>query len=189
MLPDYVIAHGDDRPAILVTPAHAFVFPLTDQDLNDLDMLQTKYAEEENCSGLAAPQIGISKCAIIFEVPDDEILRRFRKDLTQSMPKTLWLNPHYEGIESKGTNDDWEGCFSVADLVGLVTRYNEITYEAYDKEGVLHAGMAQGFLARVIQHEIDHLNGQLFIDLIPTDRRMTREAYMEMRKKAMEGEA
>ena len=78
------------------------------------------------------------------------------------MPKTLWINPSYEPLGEE-MHEDYEACFSVKDIAGLVRRYKQVHYRAYDKDGKLIEGKAEGFLARIIQHEIDHLNGILFL--------------------------
>ena len=92
------------------------------------------------------------------------------------MPKTLWINPTYEGIESEGKHADWEACFSVPDMAGFVKRYKKINYTAFDKDGNLVSGSCEGFLARIIQHETDHLNGVLFVDRAEEGNIMSRSA-------------
>jgi peptide deformylase len=186
-LPEYVVFEvGGIMPTVLKTPAYALTFPLTNADYQDIQILEKKYDSEENCAGLAAPQIGISKQIIIFEVPTDAELKKWRPDCIQSMSKTIWINPSYEGIETMGTHEDYEGCFSVKDVAGPVIRYKKINYKAYDINGTLITGQAEGFLARVIQHEIDHIQGTLCIDRMPTDKIISIEAYRKRRKAAME---
>lgn len=180
-LPDY----APTESAVLHKAAERFTFPLTKQDLKDIDTLEAKYDAEKNCAGLAGPQISLAKAVIIFEVDDDPDLKKFRKDLKETMPKTIWVNPSYEPI-GKGTSEDWEACFSVPDMAGLVKRYNKIRYTAFDKIGKKITGTATGFLARVIQHETDHINGTLFTE--KASKIMPLEEYRAMRKKAMEAE-
>lgn len=178
-LPDY----APTESAVLHKAAERFEFPLMQKDLKEIDTLEAKYDAEKNCAGLAGPQIGLGKAVIIFAVDDDPDLKKFRKDLKETMPKTVWLNPSYEPI-GKDMSEDWEGCFSVPDVAGLVKRYTKIRYTAFDKMGTKITGTATGFLARVIQHETDHINGILFtekaIKVMPLDE------YRAMRKKAME---
>lgn len=180
-LPDYV---PTDSP-VLHKAAQNFTFPLTKEDLKDVATLEAKYDAEENCAGLAGPQIGIDKAIIIFAVADDPDLKKFRKDLVQTMPKTIWLNPSYEPI-GKSMTEDWEGCFSVPDVAGLVKRYTKIRYTAFDKTGQKITGTASGFLARLIQHEVDHTNGILFTRL--AIKTMPLDEYRAMRKKSMSAE-
>ena len=85
-------------------------------------------------------------------------------------------------------HEDYEGCFSVENATGPVARFKKIHYQAYDLKGHKIEGTAKGFLARVIQHEIDHLNGTVFLDYVSPEKRMTKESYLEMRKKAIEQE-
>lgn len=164
-LPLYVVAEqGKKRPEVLQRKAKELTLPFSQSDLDDIAILEAKFDEETNCAGLAAPQIGISKAIIVFSAPDDPELKKYRKDFTQTMEKTIWINPSYEGLESD-KHRDVEGCFSVKDLAGVVQRYKKIKYKAFDfKKNRWVSGVAEGFLARIIQHEIDHVNGTLCID-------------------------
>ena len=188
-LPDYVsfdILNGGTLPEILQKPTKKLTFPLSDEDKKDLEILEAKFDQEEGCSGLAGPQINISKAILVFSAPDNPDLKKFRNDFTQSMDKQIWINPSYTPIESAGKNDDYEACFSVDGIAGLVSRYKKIKYEAYDAEGILVKGEAEGFLARIIQHEIDHLNGVLFIELAYPDSVKPIEVYREERRRKIE---
>ncbi len=174
-LPDYVPTDA----AVLHKPAVPFTFPLTEEDKKALDLLEAKYDAEENCAGLAVPQIGLGKQAIIFAVEADPEIKKRRKDLEQTMPKTMWLNAMYEPIGQVKT-EDWEGCFSVPDLVGLVARFKKIRYSACLKDGSKVAGTATGFLARVIQHEVDHTRGILYTE--KAIKTMTKEELMALKE-------
>lgn len=187
MLPDYVVFGDPNCPdsSVLTTPAEEFVFPLSQEDSDIIDTLVKKFDQEENCSGLAAPQIGIGKRAIVFEVPDDPIIKRWRPDLEEGMPKSIWLNPSYEPLTEE-TTTDYEGCFSVYQVAGPVKRYKKVRYKAYDREGNLIEGVATGFLARVIQHETDHVHGKLFIDYVDPKDQLPIEEYRRRRAGAME---
>ncbi|WP_331255342.1 peptide deformylase [Candidatus Bealeia paramacronuclearis] len=186
-LPDYTVINDEtcENRNVLIVPAKTLKFPLSEEDQNDVKILEAKYDQEENCAGLAAPQIGIGKRAIVFEVHDDPELKKWRPDLTDSMPKTIWINPSYEPL-SEETHTDYEGCFSVNDLAGPVARFKSIRYEGYTPEGQKMEGVAHGFLARVIQHEVDHTNGICFIHRVEDGKLMSIEAYRAMRAKAME---
>jgi peptide deformylase len=184
-LPGYVVldqAKSID-PKILRTPAERIKFPLSKEDQEVLKILEAKYDAEENCAGLAAPQIGFSKAMIVFAAPDDPELKKWRPDLEQTMPKTIWINPSYEAIGDEKVTDG-EGCFSVADIVGHVARYKKIRYHAYLPDGTPVSGEASGFLARIIQHETDHINGYLFVDR--TDQIWDLEEYRRLRREAMQ---
>ncbi|MDP5012378.1 MAG: peptide deformylase [Alphaproteobacteria bacterium] len=167
-LPDYVVCNPvktKDVPSMLRTPAAPVLIPFSEQDRQDIDTLSSKFDTEENCYGLAAVQIGIPKRIIVFSAKADPETKIWRTDLTDTMQKTVWINPKFTGVEETGYHEDYEGCFSVKGVAGLVKRYKKIKYEAYTLDGVLVTGTAEGFLARLIQHEIDHLDVVLFTDI------------------------
>lgn len=186
-LPNYVILNDphESKVAVLCEPAKPLSFPLSQEDRESVRILEAKYDGEENCAGLAAPQIGIGKQIIVFEVPDDPLWKKWRPDLVQTMPKSIWINPSYEPI-GEDTHSDYEGCFSVKDVAGPVARYKKVRYRAYTPEGTLVEGIAEGFLARLIQHEIDHVRGRCFIDLVAEGELLPIEEYRKKRKAAME---
>ena len=116
------------------------------------DMSETMI--DYNGIGLAAPQVHLSKKIIIFRNPDIE-----EKEKIQITPL---INPVFEprGDEKE---DDWEGCLSIPGMQGLVRRYKNISYSGYDLDGNKIENEVEGLHARVIQHEIDHLEGILYI--------------------------
>ncbi|XVN40956.1 MAG: peptide deformylase [Rickettsia endosymbiont of Argas persicus] len=187
LLPEYVTLNletlNSSENKTIRIKAKELNFPLSIEDKESVRILEQKYDQEENCAGLTAPQIGISKQIIVFAVPENEELKKWRPDLTDTMSKTIWINPSYKpmGVEK---HEDYEGCFSVENATGPVARFKKIYYQAYDIDGNKIEGNAEGFLARVIQHEIDHLNGKVFLDYVSPEKRMTKEKYLEMRKKA-----
>ena len=115
------------------------------------DMSETMI--DYNGIGLAAPQVHISKSIIIFRNPDVE-----EKD---NINVTALINPKFDPV-GQDTEDDWEGCLSIPGMQGLVRRYKKIKYFGYDMEGNKIQNEVTGLHARVIQHEIDHLNGILY---------------------------
>ena len=117
------------------------------------DMSETMI--DYNGIGLAAPQVHLSKRIIIFRNPEEQ-----EKDKIQV---TALVNPFFEAL-SEEVENDWEGCLSIPGMQGLVTRYKKISYTGHDLNGVKIKKQAEGLHARVIQHEIDHLNGILYID-------------------------
>lgn len=175
-LPGYV----EYSAAILHAPAKQLTFPLTAEDLRDIKTLEDKYHSEKICAGLAAPQIGIEKAIIIFAVPNNPGMKRFRKDLVQTMPKTIWINPSYEAVGEK-KRSDWEGCLSVPTEAGFIKRPVKIRYTAFDVKGKKVTGVAKGYLARLIQHEIDHIKGHICME--KAIKKMPLDAYKAMRKK------
>ncbi len=112
--------------------------------------------EEEGGVGIAAPQIGCNKRVIMFGF---EKSKRYPKE--GSVPHTVLINPTFRVLSNEMV-EAWEGCLSVPGLRGLVERYNKIEYSGYDPEGNLITRIAEGFHARVVQHEYDHLDGILF---------------------------
>ena len=118
------------------------------------DMHETMIAE--NGVGLAAPQVGILQRLIVIHIPpeyDDED------------PEERWLTLINPEIVKAGGNDlGLEGCLSFPDLTGDVPRYKWVNVRALDENGKPVRLKAKGTLARVLQHEIDHLNGVLFFD-------------------------
>ncbi len=185
-LPSYVYLDDpqDKRASVLRNPAEVVAFPLSKEDEEIIRILSDKYAQEDNCAGLAAPQIGFSKQIIIFEVPDDASLKKWRPDLTQTMAKTIWINPTYEPVEQE-KHTDYEACFSVKEVAGPVARFKTIRYSAYTPDGQQVTGIAEGFLARLIQHEVDHLRGRCFVDHVEPSKLMLIEEYRKKRKQEM----
>ena len=120
------------------------------------DMIETM--REEDGVGLAAPQIFHSLSLVVIECSLSE-----RYSDAPNIPLTVLVNPSikYYGEE---TAFGWEGCLSLKDLRGLVSRSKQITVEYFDREGNQVVINAEGFLAVVLQHEIDHLNGKVFLD-------------------------
>lgn len=115
-----------------------------------LDDMALTMKEEEGV-GLAAPQIGISKCIIVVSEDGKKVYE--------------FINPQI--IEhSKEKVSDTEGCLSVPGVRGLVPRYKSLTVKAQDRFGEEFTMKASDFLARIIQHETDHLEGRLFIDIM-----------------------
>jgi len=109
-----------------------------------------------NGAGLAAPQIGMSLRVVIFWIHQNP-----RYPEVEPIPETILINPEITPL----THDSelgWEGCLSVPGLRGLVPRYRQIRYAGYDARGHLIERSVEGFHARVVQHEVDHLNGILY---------------------------
>jgi peptide deformylase len=188
-LPDFVVINNPacSNKEVLRQTAEAVSFPLSSEDRDCIAMLQEKFSLEATGVGLAAPQLGFSKRIILLEVNADPGVKQWRKDLTDAMPRTIWINPGFEPVGQE-RSVDYEACFSVADLAGEVSRFTTIRYTACTEAGERIEGTATGFLARVIQHEIDHLNGKLFIDYVAEGGLVTMAQYREARAKAMEAE-
>ena len=127
---------------------------------NDLQILVDEMIEtmrQEPGVGLAAPQVNISSQLIVVEYPLDDQVEDAKPELF------VVVNP---GLTK--TTDEIiignEGCLSVPDLVGEVERYTSVTVNGLDRHGKKQKIYATGWLARIFQHEIDHLNGIMFVD-------------------------
>ena len=106
--------------------------------------------------GIAAPQIGCNLRVVMFGFEHNQ-----RYPNEHSVPFTILINPVIKPLSDEMV-DGWEGCLSVPGLRGLVSRYVKIQYHGYDPNGVLISRVAEGFHARVVQHECDHLDGILY---------------------------
>ena len=107
-------------------------------------------------AGLAAPQIGENVRVVIFEVVDNP-----RYPNREPIPFTVLINPQLSPT-SKDKVEDWEGCLSVPGMRGLVARYPSLRYTGFDQFGNAIDRSVDGFHARVVQHEVDHLDGILY---------------------------
>lgn len=124
-----------------------------------------------NGAGLAAPQIGENVRVVIFEVNNNS-----RYPNREPIPFTVLINPQLS-LTSDPKIDDWEGCLSVPGMRGQVARYPTLRYTGYDEFGNAIDRTVSGFHARVVQHEVDHLDGVLYPMRI-TD--MTKFGYTEV---------
>lgn len=134
-----------------------FVRDKANQDFFD-DMIQTMY--EDDGIGLAAPQVGknIRVCVI-----GKEALKKDKQNKLDNNDDLVLINPTWQKT-TKNTHADLEGCLSVPKTYGKVKRYKNIHVEAINRKGEKIKFEANNFFARVIQHEVDHLDGILFID-------------------------
>jgi len=107
-------------------------------------------------AGLAAPQIGVSARVVIFELADNP-----RYPHIAPVPHTVLVNPLLTPIGAE-QDEGWEGCLSVPGMRGLVPRYRRLRYRGFDPYGTPIDRSVEGFHARVVQHEVDQLDGILF---------------------------
>ena len=107
-------------------------------------------------AGIAAPQIGVSARVVIFELKDNP-----RYPHIAPVPYTVLVNPLVTLLSSE-QDEGWEGCLSVPGMRGLVPRYRRLRYRGFDQYGAPFDRTVEGFHARVVQHEVDHLDGVLF---------------------------
>jgi peptide deformylase len=118
------------------------------------DMIETM--KDAQGAGLAAPQVGESIQLVIFGVDKNE-----RYPDAEEVPFTVLINPVITPLTQE-KEDDWEGCLSVPGMRGVVPRYRTINYKGFDQYGNEINRNAEGFYARVVQHECDHLFGILY---------------------------
>ncbi len=108
--------------------------------------------------GIAAPQIGILRRIVMFEIPAKH--PRYKTDGI-AIPMRALINPSYKPL-SEEQNFEWEACLSIPGMMGQVPRYTHIEYRYTDLEGNHHEYEVSDFHARVVQHELDHLDGILY---------------------------
>ncbi|NUZ08210.1 peptide deformylase [Piscinibacter koreensis] len=147
-----ILKMGDPRLLRVAQPVTAFDTP----ELRSLvaDMFETMRAV--NGAGLAAPQIGVDLQLVIFGFGQNQ-----RYPDAPAVPETVLINP---AIEPLGSDEEegWEGCLSVPGMRGVVPRWRRIRYRGVDARGEPIDREAEGFHARVVQHECDHLVGKLY---------------------------
>ncbi|OYQ35006.1 peptide deformylase [Niveispirillum lacus] len=143
-----------------------------DDDLRQLaaDMVDTML--DAPGIGLAAPQVDIGKRIIVFRVPPE---RASGDQGDTPMGPQVLINPEFVPVGSE-TVLGWEGCLSIPGLRGVVPRYRRIRYRGYDLDGILVEREAANTHARVIQHELDHLDAVLYLDRMENLATLT---YME----------
>ncbi len=147
-----ILKMGDPRLLRVAQPVREFGTP----ELKTLiaDMFETMAAA--NGAGLAAPQIGVDLQLVIFGYTSN-----VRYPDAPPVPPTVLINPVITPLDEEIVNG-WEGCLSVPGLRGVVPRHARIRYAGFDPEGRAIEREADGFHARVVQHECDHLIGRLY---------------------------
>ena len=133
--------------------------PIKDLNAIDLDQLiqdMIDTMEANDGAGLAAPQIGINIQLVIFGFKKND-----RYPDAEEVPFTVLINPKITPMDDE-LEDGWEGCLSVPGLRGVVPRYKKISYQGIDQYGKKIERNVDGFHARVVQHECDHLFGILY---------------------------
>jgi len=147
-----ILKMGDARLLRQAEPVQQFGTP--EMDVLIADMFETMRAV--NGAGLAAPQIGVNLQLVIFG---------FKKNLrypdAPEVPETVLINPTLTPLGDE-QDEGWEGCLSVPGLRGVVPRWSRLRYEGVDDKGNRIDRTVEGFHARVVQHECDHLIGVLY---------------------------
>ncbi len=147
-----ILRMGDPRLLQVSQPVAEFNTPALDALV--ADMFETMHAADG--AGLAAPQIGVLLRVVIFGF---EKLERYPE--APEVPPTVLINPVIEPLTSD-MEEGWEGCLSVPGLRGVVPRVARLRYSGYDAGGKAFSREVEGFHARVVQHECDHLDGILY---------------------------
>lgn len=147
-----ILRMGD--PRLLQAAAPVSVFGTSDLEALIRDMFDTMVAA--GGVGLAAPQIGVGLQVVIFGFEHSE-----RYPDAPSVPRTILVNPVVTSLGDE-VEDGWEGCLSVPGLRGLVPRHRRIRYAGFGPDGSAIERSVEGFHARVVQHECDHLAGVLY---------------------------
>jgi peptide deformylase len=149
-----ILKMGDPRLLRIAPIVPAAMLGSAELDALIVDMFDTMHAADG--VGLAAPQIGVDLQLVIFGFDNNE-----RYPEAPAVPRTVLLNPVITPL-SQDMEEGWEGCLSVPGLRGAVSRYSLIRYQGIDPKGARIDRSAEGFHARVVQHECDHLIGRLY---------------------------
>jgi peptide deformylase len=131
--------------------------------------MQATLAHSEGV-GLAAPQIGLSKRIIIVASRPT-----LRYPSAPDMAPTVMINPEFEPLTHE-QEKDWEGCLSVPGIRALVPRYKQISVRYQDEQGLDKVANYDGFVARVFQHEADHLEGKVYLDRVENSQDIISES-------------
>jgi peptide deformylase len=147
-----ILKMGDPRLLRVAKPVEQFDTP----EMRELiaDMFETM--KHANGAGLAAPQIGVDLQLVIYGYDNNA-----RYPDAPPVPRTVLINPVITPLGEVEV-DGWEGCLSVPGLRGVVPRWERIRYTGFDERGQPIEREADGFHARVVQHECDHLIGRLY---------------------------
>ncbi|MFC7287084.1 peptide deformylase [Herminiimonas glaciei] len=147
-----ILKMGDPRLLRVAEPVKEFGTPELDALI--ADMFDTMHAA--NGAGLAAPQIGVNLRLVIYGFKQNT-----RYPDAPPVPETVLINPKLRPLSAEMV-DGWEGCLSVPGLRGVVPRFSALHYDGFDQYGNVISRDADGFHARVVQHECDHLDGILY---------------------------
>ncbi|MEO8923580.1 MAG: peptide deformylase [Caldimonas sp.] len=147
-----ILKMGDPRLLRIAKPVERFAT----RELRELvaDMFETMH--DAGGAGLAAPQIGVDLALVIFGFQKND-----RYPDAAPVPETVLVNPRIEAVDAV-EEEGWEGCLSVPGMRGVVPRLARIRYSGFDLDGRPIERSAEGFHARVVQHECDHLVGTLY---------------------------
>ena len=151
-----VLTYPDPRLKEISDPVESFNAELREF----VEVLETTMRAGPGGVGIAAPQVDRLQRIVIVDVSS--------KPKIKHHGRLILVNP--EILEWKGMVTGREGCMSVPDFTGNVIRAEQIKLEAYDEFGTLHSYEMEGYEARAVQHEVDHLDGMLFLDRLVSRR-------------------
>jgi peptide deformylase len=147
-----VLRMGDPRLWQKSLPVTEFASPELTELLQDMRDTMAHL----NGAGLAAPQIGVQLRVVIFGVQANP-----RYPGIEDVPDTVLINPVLTPLSDE-IEEGWEGCLSVPGMRGWVPRFQKLKYSGFDEQGQRFERAVEGFHARVVQHEVDHLDGVLY---------------------------
>lgn len=164
---DFELVSIENHPnaAVLTHESETVSFPLSDSDMLVIKALEETVIREQGV-GVAAPQIGVPRKIIVVHISEKQA--KVRAD-AEAIPLTTFINPSYTPMPDAKLIADWEGCMSVENTTGKVPRYDKIRYTAQRPDGTKIDDIATDFTARVLQHEIDHVEGKLILDRLTPD--------------------
>ena len=164
-----------DNPILRATAEPITASEYNTDELKALTDHMLEIMKEKGAVGVAAPQIGVSKRVIVFGTSYTK-----RRKPEVHIPDTILINPILR-ILSETKESGHEGCLNCGDLMGEVSRATEIEYSGFDLEGNPISKQATGLEARILQHEVDHLNGILFFDRV--ENKDTFTTFDELQKR------
>jgi len=147
-----VLRMGDPRLLAKASPVEDF----HSEELKQLLVDMRDTMAYLNGAGLAAPQIGVGLRVVIFGVTENP-----RYPGVEEVPDTVLINPEITPL-SEEMEEGWEGCLSVPGMRGWVPRWRRLRYRGFNEKGTPFEREVEGFHARVVQHEVDHLDGILY---------------------------
>lgn len=159
-----IVKHTEDKEKVLTTPTKPIIFD-EEKDLDKLIQDLTDSCIAAKGLGLAANQIGISKRIAILMMPKDEEFTDYER--------TVLINP--EIVAKEGEMIEEEGCLSFPGLYKFTRRFKKVTVRYIDEKGIPMEITAEGLMSKAIQHEVDHLDGQIF-----TDKALSHEEVAEL---------
>ena len=191
----------DDNIEFLLKETKNIYFPLTSSSEKIIEDLHEAY-KEIPCSGIAANQIGYDKSIFIGlkdyndDLDVDDIEEKEKKHDENSLEKNdnadnfeVYINPQIDKINEKSIQTEIEGCLSIPLLSLRVERYDKIRVRYYDRSGKVIKRSLKGFMSKLFQHELDHLNGKIMLQkniiegFAEEDSFITPELYDQLKSK------